>query len=212
MEDILSKLDVNKRNRIINSALEEFSKNGYQNTSTNAIVKKAEISKGLLFHYFGNKKELYNSLEKFVITTIKNSIVNQLNWEETDFFNRIQEVTNIKMALTIEYPYIYEFATEMFKDKSAEDMREKTNEEFGDLVQKIYTHNISYDKFKEGLDMKKTMDIIKWSIEKLGDTLWQKVLLNDSTLDVKALEEESNGYFEALRKAFYKEDMEGQND
>lgn len=35
--------------KIINVALEEFAINGFKATSTNAICKKAKISKGLLY-------------------------------------------------------------------------------------------------------------------------------------------------------------------
>ena len=57
--------DPQKRDRIINTALEEFAQKGYKNASTNEIVKKADISKGLLFHYFGNKKSLFLFLYEY---------------------------------------------------------------------------------------------------------------------------------------------------
>jgi AcrR family transcriptional regulator len=44
MEEILKNMGEEKRNRIINSALEEFSKNSFEKASTNNIVKKAGIS------------------------------------------------------------------------------------------------------------------------------------------------------------------------
>ena len=68
MEDVLQKLDTEKKNRIINSAIEEFSKYPFNKASTNNIVKNAEISKGLLFHYFGNKKELYEYIQVLLFT------------------------------------------------------------------------------------------------------------------------------------------------
>lgn len=52
-------LEPDKRERIINAALNEFARNGYGKASTNEIIKEAGISKGSLFNYFNNKKELY---------------------------------------------------------------------------------------------------------------------------------------------------------
>ena len=46
------------RERIIDVALEEFAQNGYKATSTNVICKKAEVSKGILYHYYGTKENL----------------------------------------------------------------------------------------------------------------------------------------------------------
>jgi len=45
-----------KRQAIINAALREFSLNNYATASTNKIVSNANISKGILYHYFGSKK------------------------------------------------------------------------------------------------------------------------------------------------------------
>ena len=52
-------LSEEKQQRILNAALKEFAQKGYKNASTNQIVKEADISKGLLFHYFKNKKQLF---------------------------------------------------------------------------------------------------------------------------------------------------------
>ena len=46
-----------KQQRILNAALNEFANKGFDRASTNEIVKSAGISKGLLFHYFNNKKD-----------------------------------------------------------------------------------------------------------------------------------------------------------
>ncbi|WP_145950380.1 TetR/AcrR family transcriptional regulator, partial [Paenibacillus sp. Y412MC10] len=41
-----------KKVRLLESALKEFSDKGYEQTSTNQIVKQAGLSKGMLFHFF----------------------------------------------------------------------------------------------------------------------------------------------------------------
>lgn len=46
-------------NKIILSAIEEFGEKGYDNASLNAICSKHKISKGLIYHNFKNKDELY---------------------------------------------------------------------------------------------------------------------------------------------------------
>lgn len=49
----------NTYNRILSSAIEEFSEKGYNNASLNIICSKYKISKGLIYHNFKNKDELY---------------------------------------------------------------------------------------------------------------------------------------------------------
>lgn len=59
MYENFEKISEEKKNRIIKSALKEFAVKGYEEASTNNIVKEAGISKGMIFHYFENKKNLY---------------------------------------------------------------------------------------------------------------------------------------------------------
>ena len=69
-------MEPEKRERIINAAINEFTKKGYRNASTNEIVKEAGISKGLIFHYFKNKKQLYLFLYDYLIWILKYRIGN----------------------------------------------------------------------------------------------------------------------------------------
>lgn len=47
------------KQKIIKAALDEFGKNDYFTASTNSICKEHGISKGLLFHYYGSKDEIF---------------------------------------------------------------------------------------------------------------------------------------------------------
>ncbi|MBK7028078.1 MAG: TetR/AcrR family transcriptional regulator [Bacteroidales bacterium] len=49
---------------IIVAAVEEFLEKGYENSSMDAIAKKAGISKGGLYHHFRNKDEILSNANK----------------------------------------------------------------------------------------------------------------------------------------------------
>ena len=51
-----------KKERILETALEMFANNGYVNTSTSAIAKKAQVSEGLIFRHFENKEGLLDEI------------------------------------------------------------------------------------------------------------------------------------------------------
>lgn len=53
------KLPFDRKERILSAGIRAFSKNSYKDVSTDSITKSCQISKGLLFHYFGSKKEYY---------------------------------------------------------------------------------------------------------------------------------------------------------
>ena len=56
-----------KQDRIINAALLVFAQNGYRHAGTDEVVRRACISKGLLFHYFESKLGLYVFLYDYAV-------------------------------------------------------------------------------------------------------------------------------------------------
>ncbi|MBC6460069.1 TetR/AcrR family transcriptional regulator [Actinomadura sp. HBU206391] len=53
------RLNVAKRERILNAAMREFGEHGFSTGSLNAIAREAEIAKGSLFQYFTDKQEFF---------------------------------------------------------------------------------------------------------------------------------------------------------
>lgn len=56
---ILEKLPADKLRAVYLAGLREFSAKPFSDAGTDAIAAEGGISKGLLFHYFGSKKEFY---------------------------------------------------------------------------------------------------------------------------------------------------------
>lgn len=53
------------RQKILDSSLELFGTKGYKSTTIADIVKKAGISKGLIYHYFDSKEDILKQLVDF---------------------------------------------------------------------------------------------------------------------------------------------------
>lgn len=51
-----------RKQQILDAALEVFAKHGYYKASISQIAKEAQISKGLLYNYFQNKEELLSEV------------------------------------------------------------------------------------------------------------------------------------------------------
>lgn len=204
MKDIFKNIDDEKRDRIINSALEEFSKNGFEKASTNVIVKNAGISKGSLFHYFENKQELYEKLEEFMMVTATDAVKNNVDWTESDFFERVKQIVMAKGAVTFKYPYIYDFAYMIMEAKSIDEVRAQANKVSPDLEKKVYTYNVDFSKFKDGLDMEKVMNVIQWTFEKFGEELLKRVKQSNEPINFKKINAEADEYISLLKGMFYK--------
>lgn len=49
---------INKKDRIIEAGFELICKNGYYNTNTAEIAKKADVSTGIVYQYFKDKHDI----------------------------------------------------------------------------------------------------------------------------------------------------------
>ena len=72
------------KEKILRASLNEFGKKDYLIASTNNICKDNNISKGLLFHYYQNKDELFLLCVKSCFNDLSNYIKNNITYYEGD--------------------------------------------------------------------------------------------------------------------------------
>ncbi|MCT4688296.1 TetR/AcrR family transcriptional regulator [Vallitalea sp.] len=201
MYEAFNKIKKEKQDKIINSAMEEFSKYGYEKASTNNIVSNASISKGLLFHYFSNKQGLFNFLINYSFEVMIKEINEKVNWEEMDIFERLKEIFMIKMKVSRKYPRLFHFFNIILEYKSVDEIMKE--ERVSNLLSKIYYQDIDYTKFKKDIDPVKALNIIKWTFEKYGDENLKK-FQTEGLIDFDKISIEIDEYIDILRLAFYR--------
>ncbi|MGB4587719.1 MAG: TetR/AcrR family transcriptional regulator [Clostridiaceae bacterium] len=76
------------RQQIINSAIAEFGMNSYAEASLNSICKEGNISKGIIYHYFKDKDELY----LVCVAECFNKLTTFLNSEKITFSHVEQDI------------------------------------------------------------------------------------------------------------------------
>ena len=208
MYDIFINMDIEKRDRIINAAIEEFSLYPYAKASTNNIVKNAGISKGLLFHYFVSKKELYEKLIGFVLNKLFDDISAEIDWETTDILERIKQLVLYKIELSATYPQMFDFIIKVISELNTKSIADVMNlyEKYGVNIQgilgDIYTRNIDYSKFRDQTAIDKSINIVRWSLEKFAE----ESLLNLKGLhefDLKKTSQELDVYMNLLKSTLY---------
>jgi len=203
LEDILSNIDEEKKIRIINSAMEEFSKNTYNKASTNRIVENAGISKGSLFNYFKSKEKLFEALEIFSIKEISNAIVEKLNWKEPDLLKRIKEIVMIKLDVCRKYPYLIGFSKRMNANKSIDELKEIYEEYVPNIYGKVYYKNIDFTLFKKDIEINEAMNILIWTFEKMGENYLNRIRGGEE-INIDDISDEVDRYIKVLRKGFYR--------
>ena len=211
MKHILQNMDDDKRDRIINAAISEFALYPYEKASTNGIVKKAGISKGLIFHYFGDKKNLYDYVTRFVLNTLMEEITKQIDYEINDIFERIKQVVILKVRLNLEYPQMFNFIFMMLNQeaetmdvKGIMDVYEKYGVNVQEMMAKVYTYNIDYSVFKDGTDVPSVINIIRWSLEKYAEEYMQAMGNDITKIDFKTALDGLDTYTNILKQAFYR--------
>lgn len=84
-------LSEEKKERIIHSALEEFSQRTFNDASITNIVKKAEISRGSFYQYFENKESIYQYLVNYLYTKHRNDLYQLLVKNSGNLYDALTE-------------------------------------------------------------------------------------------------------------------------
>ncbi|MFT4143452.1 MAG: TetR/AcrR family transcriptional regulator [Mobilitalea sp.] len=196
-------LAIEKQNTIINAALESFGTNGYKKTSVSDIAAAAGISKAMVFHYFGTKRDLYFYLLNYCFDIVMGEINDTFDKTITDFFDRITNATNIKLAILMKHPAALSYLNSVYFE---------SNEEVRDDIKIMmsqtdaFRNKIAFDgmdlfKFKESVDVKVVMKMLMWIGEGFVNPA-KKIQISD-------LEKMCDEFYEAmnlLRDNLYKEE------
>lgn len=130
--ETFEKLPDNKKELILSIGIKEFSQKSYKDVSTDSITKKCQISKGILFHYFGSKKEYYlYCLEKSMERLTEKTEVITGN----DFYEILFASMNRKISVCMQYKDEMHMVNMASRDGSKEIAEQKA-----EMIQKYMTN------------------------------------------------------------------------
>ncbi|MBC8317124.1 MAG: TetR/AcrR family transcriptional regulator [Desulfobulbaceae bacterium] len=81
-----------KKKAVLQSAVREFARLGYQKASLNTIVRDASISKGSLYQYFQNKEALFHYIFEQFVFLVKRSVQGGGDVSSLHFFSKVRQV------------------------------------------------------------------------------------------------------------------------
>lgn len=138
---------ISVKERIINIALEEFAQNGYQSVSTNVICKKAKVSKGLLYHYYGSKENLYLSVLRYFIDKFKENITIYIEDSNKKGIDYISEYFNAKFKFFGENPQYSKLVLNLLLNNNIEGAEILANEfeEYNNVLLYEIIKNIDFN-------------------------------------------------------------------
>lgn len=201
------KLDLEKQKRILKAAYQEFAEQGYENASTNRIVKEAGIGKGMLFYYFNSKKELFNYLFHYGIEFITREYIEKIDENESDFIEKYRHVSQIKLKLYRDYPYIFDFfGTFYIKEDIALSQEMKTKLESLKVLgfSKIFS-NIDKSLFRDDLEPDLVIRLINLTFAGYENELINRLKRENLQMaDMTSYWDDFHEFLDALKKVYYK--------
>ena len=207
MHSKILNLESKRRDVILNAALKEFAKKGYDDASTNVIAKESGISKGLMFHYVNSKKDLFLFLYDYCTDMINKEFLDLMNFNEKDNFERLRQSYLLQIELLQKYPWIFEFIkiTAITKsDEISKELEKRVNEKQS-LCYPTMFDIVDESKFRKGLDVERCKQLIYWANIGFTNKILEDIRNSEITeLDYDNILAELDGYLNELRKIFYK--------
>ena len=193
-----------KRLAVLNAAIEVFGKYDYKRASTDLIAVKAGISKGLLFYYFRNKRELYLAAFEYARQTTIDFIMDARMGEITDFFEMLAYAGKKKFRLMAENPHVVDFALRSYyseKEEVSEDLKAFSLREINGSYE-TYFQKIDFGKFKDGANPQRILKMLLWMMD---GYLHEQQMLGKS-LRIPEIEEELDRWMDMFKAIFYREE------
>lgn len=197
-------------------AIEEFVANGYEKTSTDTITSRAGISKGILFHYFKSKKNLYLYLVNYGLDLLTEKTMQALKEVKSqDFFERVKEIYLLKHEITA--PYMKEtllIADAFFNPpiavcKEMQFIMTKYNETYQKefMLEHIYLKDlIQKEKLRDDISIATVINMTMFICEQLGNK-YQTLYKNkqyDYFNEPDPLVQELDDYLRIVKNGVYK--------
>lgn len=109
-----------KQDRIVTAAMTLFGNVGYKKAYISEIAAAAGISKALIFHYFGSKKDLYSYLVYYTGKVVMTEAQHERDVEGKDFFERALTTIKFRISLKSRYPAMNGFIESVYNEDDAE--------------------------------------------------------------------------------------------
>ena len=174
MNERFFSLPEEKRQAIINAGYRVFSQNSYRHSPMSEIAAEAGISKGLLFHYFRNKRELYLFLWDQCAQMTIQVLTRYGCYQQDGLFESIERGIRAKMELIRLYPDMANFTIKAFYEKDADvcaAIQESYHRYFNFKADQVRV-NMDPDQFVPGLDISMMYRDMYWASE---GYLWEMV-------------------------------------
>ena len=181
-------LDDKKKNRIIEAAIDEFSKNNFHKASVTNIIDKADIASGSFYQYFEGKEDLFKYIVE-IISRRKLEYIDQeilTNPDQLSFFEFLREVYRGGIEFAKENPRLVSIGDELMNSNCevCSQIREELKPTSHQFFIKILKNAVDRGDVKEDIDIEFTAKFLTNINYSLGDFIYTDSGLSEDAMDV----------------------------
>jgi TetR/AcrR family transcriptional regulator len=206
--DKFNRIPIAEQQHILDACFEEFARNGYEQASTNAIVRKAGIPKGTLFYFFGSKKNLYLYLLDMAALRFMEGLRDTYLEPPDDIFERLLYIGRARMQIALHEPVLYQFIFKAFMHAPEEIRMEIQSRAptYAVVSREILIKGADLSKFRDGVNIDKAIQLIQSVMEGILNRHLPALLHmnSESSLEwVESMFGEVKESFELLKRGLY---------
>lgn len=106
-----------RREALIEAALNEFVRQGYEQASLNDILAASGVSKGKFYHYFDSKQALYLGLVEQLIQRKREHFAANPVPEQKGFFNTLRAQLDAGQRFALAQPDLHRFSQAFLRER-----------------------------------------------------------------------------------------------
>lgn len=167
-------LNEEKRNMIVNTAIEEFALKDYKTASLSNIVEKLKIAKGSMYQYFENKEELYAYLVAYVSQKKLDFLNSKIKFEQKYFFDLYKDIIFTAAKFDLMYPSYSTFLFNVGKDSANSHLNREMMEASTNYVYSILKDSKESGQIREDVDLDMAAFVISYMSVDIGEYLAEK--------------------------------------
>ncbi|MCL2058339.1 MAG: TetR/AcrR family transcriptional regulator [Oscillospiraceae bacterium] len=170
------RLDEDKRERVIRAAIDEFRKNGYENSKVGAIAQNANIANGSIYQYFEDKRELFLYCVNWTVENFIRELDRQMPLAGMELFEYLLEGLPGRVAYWMQEPELAMFAHDLtdgaidFPPGEINTVREL----YGSHIPKLIANGQKWGSLRDDLDDDLLALFVKGVVRETEELIYSK--------------------------------------
>ena len=179
-----TRLDEEKQERIMRTAIEEFQNNGFANAKIGSIAEKADIAKGSIYQYFEDKVDFFLYAVKWTLQYFRVDMDHITPFDDMDVFDYLLSAGRQKITLSIKETTLMKFSRDFQSGRFSEltdEINKEIRQDNDSFILRLIKNGKSKGTIRQDVDDETLMLFYQGIMEKI-DLLALKVI-EDCTKD-----------------------------